>query len=56
MLKGVERVQSHLKVIIEYISIPSAGTIIVQWDNTFSLVRSKELNYLVEEIEMTRYI
>ena len=55
MLKGIERVQSHLKVIIGYISFPSAGTIILQWDNTFSLMRSKELNYLVEVIEMTQY-
>ena len=44
MLKGVERVQSHLKVIIGYISFPSAGTIILQWDNTFDEIERRNRN------------
>ncbi|KAK3599065.1 hypothetical protein CHS0354_024391 [Potamilus streckersoni] len=51
VIKSTERVNSHLVPEDGTITCKEVGTYVVRFDNTFSIIRSKKVSYLIEILE-----
>jgi hypothetical protein len=55
VMKDCERVPSHIGFVQGQIAVPSAGVISLQWDNKYSWITEKELQYKYEIVKNIEY-